>query len=309
MYTQEQKSLFRGVGALVLTPFHADLSVDYEGIKGNARYIIDNGIKTGNGFLIANGTMSECYALSMEERKRVIRTVVEAAAGEVPVIAGCNDTAAHNVVELARYAQEAGVQAIMVTQPFYIPHSDEQMFVYFQYIHDHVDIPIMIYNNPLVGGRDIPITLLRELAKLPKIFGLKQATERTMNFVHSETLTDKLLVFAASSSQQPFASLARMSGFVSFISSVNPGLQLDLWRAIEKGDLREALVLHAEEMKLYDWWWSGGIHQPAGGIVHMKKAMDLIGLTGGHVRPPLVPGVSEQDIAKLKDVLEQWGLL
>jgi 4-hydroxy-tetrahydrodipicolinate synthase len=309
MYTEEQKKLFRGVGALVLTPFNEDLSINHDGIAVNARYIIDNGITTGNGFLIANGTMSECYALTMEERKQVIKKVVETAAGDAPVMAGCNDTAAHNVIELAKYAKEVGAQAVLITQPFYIPHSDEQMYVYFKYIHDNVDIPIMLYNNPLVGGRDMSTNLLRKLAKLDKVFGLKQATEKTMNFVHSDVLTDELLVFSASSSQQPFGKLANMSGFVSFISSINPKLQLSLWQAIEKGNLQEALGLHAQELLLYDWWWSGGVAQPAGGIVHMKKGMDLLGLSGGYVRPPLVQEMTEQEVIKLTGIMKVWGLL
>lgn len=309
MYTNEHKQIFKGIGALVLTPFREDMSINFEGIAGNVRHMIAGGITSENGFLIANGTMSECYALTIEERKQVIRTVVEAAGDAVPVMAGLNDTAAHNVIELGNYAKEVGAKAVMITQPFYIPHSDEQMYTYFKYIHDRIDLPIMLYNNPAIGGRDMSINLLRRLAKLEKVFGLKQATETTMQFVHSDVLTNELLVFSASSSQQPFGALAKTSGFFSFISSINPKLQVALWKAIQQGDMEKALELHAKELLLYDWWWSGGITQPAGGIVHMKKGMDLLGLTGGFVRPPLVQHMPEEQVEGFKNVMRQWGLL
>jgi len=308
MYTQEQKEIFKGIGALVLTPFDKDLKVNLDAIPRNVRYMVDNGITAENGFLIANGTMSECNSMNMEERKQVIKKVVEAA-GDVPVLAGCNDTAAVNVIELARYSKEVGAKAALIVQPYYIPYNDEQIYSFYKYVNDNVDIPIMIYNNPLVGGRDISINLLRRLAKLDKIFALKQATLTTQLFVHSDVLADELLVFSASSSQQPFGTMAKMSGFVSFLSAVNPKMQVGLWKAIKKGDWQEALHWHAEELRLYDWWWSGGVTQPAGGIVHMKKAMDIIGLTGGYVRPPLLPDITNEEVEKLKDILKQWGLL
>lgn len=309
MYTSEQKEMFKGIGALVLTPFNKDLSINYSGITGNVRYMVANGITSENGFLIANGTMSECYALTMNERKEIIKQVVEAAGDDVPVMAGCNDTAAHNVIELANYAKEVGAKAALIVQPFYIPHSDEQIYTYFKYINDNIDLPIMLYNNPAVGGRDMSVNLLRRLAKLDKVFGLKQATETTLQFVHTDFVTDELLVFSASSSQQPFGSLAKTSGFVSFISSINPQLQVELWKAVKKGDTKEALILHEKEMLLYDWWWSGGITQPAGGIVHMKKGQDLLGLTGGFVRPPLVQEMSDEQVEGFKNVMKQWKLI
>lgn len=309
MFTDRDKLTFKGIGALVLTPFDQRLMVDFEGLAHNVRHMIDNGLDASCGFLVVNGSMGECYAMTLDERKQVIRAVVEVASGRIPVVAGCSDTSIENVVALSRYANEVGADAAMIVPPYYSGCSEEQIYSFYACVSRETEIPIIIYNNPAVaGGVDLSIPLLHRLAKLDRVIGLKQATTNARRFVQAELLTGELLVFSGSSALQPFGTLAGMAGFISSLASFHPRLEISLWQALSTGDYATARQLHREEMKLYDWWWSGGVRQPSGEIVHVKKAMDLIGLRGGHVRPPLLP-ISEEETEGLTRILREWRLL
>lgn len=309
MYNKKLKERFKGIGALVLTCFNEDLQLNLDGLKKNVRHMINNGINASNGFLIANGSTGECYAMNMEERKQVIKATIEAANNEVSVMVGCNDTNVFNVIELANYSKQVGAEAVMIVQPYYWPFNDEQNYSFYKFIDDKIDLPIMLYNNPTVAsGSDMSISLIKRLAKLEHVFALKETTTTIKRFFHTQVLTKELLVFAGSSSLQPFGSIAGMSGFISFLSSFNPRLQVKLWNAINKKDYEEAQKYHTEELVIYDWWWSGNIKQTTGQVVHAKKAMDLMGLEGGYSRPPLLP-IKEEQIEGLKNILREWKLL
>jgi dihydrodipicolinate synthase/N-acetylneuraminate lyase len=309
MYDKELKERFNGIGALVLTCFDEDLQLNLDGLKKNVRHMINNGINASNGFLIANGSTGECYAMNIQERKQVIKATIEAANNEVPVMAGCNDTNVFNVIELANYSKQVGANAVMIVQPYYLPFNEEQMYSFYKFIDDNIDLPIMLYNNPVIASQsDMSINLIKRLAKLEHVFALKETTPNIKRFFHTQVLTKELLVFAGSSSLQPFGAIAGMSGFISFISSFNPQLQVKLWDAIRKEDYKEAQKFHSQELSLYDWWWSGNIKQTFGQVVHAKKAMDLMGLEGGYSRPPLLP-IKEEQIEGLKNILREWKLL
>ncbi len=309
MFTKDQESKFKGVGALLMTPFNQDLSLNVPGIKKNVDYLVESGIDSSCGFLIANGSTGECYAMDMEERKQVIAASVEAAAGRVPVIAGCNDTNAFAVVELAKYSKKVGADAVMIVQPYYLPFNADQMYSFYKFVNDRTELPIMLYNNPQVsGGSDMSVGLVRKLAKLDKVFALKETSENIKRFFHAEAVASELLVFAGSSCYEPFAALAKMRGFISFVSCFNPGLSLRMWKAIESRDFDLAQKVHEEEFELYDWWWSGAINQTFGQVPYAKKAMDMLGLAGGPVRPPLLP-LSDEQVSAFAQKLKAWGLV
>jgi 4-hydroxy-tetrahydrodipicolinate synthase len=308
MYTREQKETFKGAGVLIITPFHDDLSLNCDGIRKNMAYIISQGLTKDNGFFVTDGSMGECSAMTIEERKQVIKTTVECAK-DIPVVAGVNDTSVMNVIELANYAKNVGAQAILLTPPYYHVYDTKQIISFYRYIHDHTSNPIFLYNNPMICGVDLSISALQQLAGMERIFAIKQATLMTTNFIHSKDLTDKLLLFAASSSQQPFGGLNGASGFISFLSSINFKMQLSLWEAIKAKDWETAMRYHEQELEMYGWWWNGGVEQHAGQIVHIKKALDLMGLCGGMVRPPLLPVMSENELNGLKKIMKEWGLI
>jgi 4-hydroxy-tetrahydrodipicolinate synthase len=309
MFTQAQKEKFKGIGVLLMTPFNKDLSLDIPGYKENAQYVIKSGVNASNGYLVANGSTGECYAMSMDERKQVIKAAVESADGKVPVLAGCNDTNAFSVIELINYSKEVGADAAMVIQPYYLPYNAKQTYLFYKFINDRVDFPIMLYNNPVVAsGSDMVVSDLHKLAQLKNIFAIKQTTPNLKHFLHTEALASELLIFAGSSCYEPFASMMKMSGFISFVSCFNPKLSIRMWDAIQKGDYAAATKVHEEEFVLYDWWWGEGITQTFGQVSYAKKALDLLGLHGGEVRPPFLPLTTEQE-ATFKDYLKQWGLL
>ena len=309
MFTSRDKETFKGIAALVITPFDEALRVDFDGLQRNVRHMVDNGLDGSCGFLVANGSMGECNAMTLEERKLVIRTVVEAAGDRIAVVAGCSETSVEGVVSLARYAAEVGAAAAMILPPYYSACNEEQVYAFYAAVSRQIDIPIIIYNNPgVANGVDLSIPLLRRLASLERVVGLKQATTNARRFIQSELLTDQLLVFSGSSALQPFGALVGMAGFFSSLANFHPKMEISLWQAISRGDWARASEVHRQAMRLYSWWWSGGVKQPGGEIAHVKKAMDLIGLRGGYVRPPLLP-ISEAETEGLVQILQEWRLL
>ena len=240
MYTQQQKETFHGAGVLIITPFHEDLSLNCDGIRKNMAHIIGQGLTKENGFFVTDGSMDECSAMTLEERKQVIKTTVENA-GDIPVVAGVNHTCVNNIIELANYAASVGVKAVLLAPPYYHVYDLKQIKYFYHYVHDHIALPIMLYNNPGICGVDLPIRTLLELADLERMMAIKQATLMTTNFNQSIELNEKLLVFAASSSQQPFGGLNGAVGFISFLSSINVKMQLALWDAINRMDWEAAM--------------------------------------------------------------------
>ena len=289
-------------GSLValITPMHADGSVDFPQLEA----LVDCHIENGTDGIVAVATTGESATLSVDEHTRVIQTVVRHAGGRIPVIAG---TGANNTVEavaLSRAALEAGADYTLSVVPYYNKPSQEGIFRHFQAVAQAVPIPMIIYNVP---GRTVVNmdndTILR-LAQLPNIVGVKEASGDIGRAL--SLFKDAPEGFAVYSGDDPTAlpfMLCGGHGVISVAANVAPALFAQMCRSVLEGDIARARELNDRLIPLYDVMFC----EPSPAAP--KWAAARLGLTGGaHLRLPLLP-LGKDGQAKVQAALQAAQLI
>ena len=166
------KSTFHGVFAALVTPMKANEQIDHAKLAAFTDHLIGQGVHG----LIPLGSTGEYYALSAEERERVIRTTLEATAGRVPVVAGTNAGATRDVIAFARQAEALGCAGVLLAAPYYSLPRPEELLVHFRAVSDAIGIPIMLYNYPGRTGVDMSPEFIERLAELKNLRYVKEST-------------------------------------------------------------------------------------------------------------------------------------
>ena len=163
--------MIKGSMPALVTPFkNGELDLD------TLKKLVEWHIEQGSTGLVPVGTTGESPTLSHEEHETVIETVVQAAAGRVPVIAGAGSNNTVEGIRLIRFAEKAGADAALVVTPYYNKPTQAGLIAHFTAMHDACNLPIVIYNIPPRSVIDMTPATMGELAKLPRIIGVKDAT-------------------------------------------------------------------------------------------------------------------------------------
>lgn len=303
------KEKMKGVAVVSCTPFMGkDLHLDLDAVRENTRYLIDNGITNGTGFIIPGGSSGECEALTMDERKQLFEAVIEEANGQVPIVPGCNHSHADLVIELSNFAGEKGADGVMFLPHYYWPIKDNQIFKFYKHINDNIDLPILVYNNVNVTQVDMDLELLARLAELDKIVALKECTPFLNKFDRVvQRLGDRINIIAGSESWAPYNMLMGAHGFISGISNFYPQLSIELLKSCQEGDWEKAKKNHLQQLAWYNLQWRVRSTSYGKEMSLWKEAMNLIGLKGGKVRLPLEP-LSKEEREEVKKVLKGWKI-
>jgi len=163
--------MFYGSIPALVTPFSGNC-VDEDSLRD----FIDWQILEGSNALVPCGTTGESATLSSDEHRNVIATTVQVAKGRVPVIAGCGSYSTAAAIELVRAAADAGADAALVVVPYYNKPSQSGLAAHFRAIAEASPLPIIVYNVPSRTVADISVETLAEVAKHPRIVGVKDAT-------------------------------------------------------------------------------------------------------------------------------------
>lgn len=309
MKSQEFKNLMRGPVVVVFTPFTEDATaVNEEQLRKNTRYIIDGGVKNGSGVLIPGGSTGDCYVMSIEERKKVMKIVVEEAKGEVPVVCGANHSSTNIVIELSKYAESIGAKGVMVTPPYYwTTPSDEAIYEHYKAINDNINIGIMIYNNVNIVNKDLSIELLEKLVKLDNILALKECTPNYIKYKRVvELFGDKVAVInGAGEWTEPSSYRLGTKAYISGFANFAPRLCVDIHQECIKENYKKANELIDKFKPLqnicYDYVSEVGAAQE--GAMY-KEISNILGFSLGALRLPILP-VPEMYKEKLKKALEK----
>ena len=293
---------FHGSITPLPTPFaDSGRRVDTGAIRG----LVDFQVENGSHGVSCTGTTGEPTSLSMDERKLVIRTVVEAAAGRVPVLAGTGSNYTQESIELSLYAMQAGADGILTVAPYHVKPSQQGLFEHFTAIARAVgDLPMMLYNIPGRAGVNIePRTQKRIRDACPNVFGIKEANSNYLQVswdlkiagrdwgVYSgiETLCYPMLAVGG-------------SGHVSATGNVAPRESAQLYELVKAGKWAEALDLHYRMFELNDVLF---IETNPGPVKFLLGEMDLMDPT---LRLPLVLP-SEENRKKIIAVAREYGIL
>ncbi len=290
---------FRGTGVALVTPFAEDGSVDHAALTGHVERMVDGGVE----FLVPCGTTGEIATLDEDERTAVVRTVVEAAEGRVPVMAGASSNDTRDAARQARRAREAGADALMSVAPYYNKPPQEGMFRHFQAVADAGELPLCLYNVPGRTASDLrPETALR-LAEHPLIFAVKEAsgTLEAVSTLLARRPEGFLVLSGEDELALPLLALGG-DGVVSVVANEAPGPFSDLVRAALAGDDAEARRLHLRLLPLMRANFAETNPIP------VKAGVALLGGPPARMRLPLV-GASPETLERLRDALTRAGLL
>jgi 4-hydroxy-tetrahydrodipicolinate synthase len=231
--------MFRGSIPALVTPFR-DESFDEAGFRA----LVDWQIAEGSTALVPCGTTGESATMSIEEHNHVVSVCVEQAAGRVPVIAGCGSNDAKVALQHMRHAEAAGAAAALVVLPYYNRPNQQGLLAHFNYLTEHSALPIIIYNVPSRTVTDIAVETLAELAKLPTIVGVKDATGK-LERVSAQRLacgSDFCQLSGNDDSALGFMAMGGV-GCISVTANVAPRLCAQFQQACLDGRWAEALAL------------------------------------------------------------------
>ncbi|MFC4556326.1 4-hydroxy-tetrahydrodipicolinate synthase [Georgenia faecalis] len=290
---------FGSVVTAMVTPFHADGSLDLGTAQALAVHLVDSGCDG----LVVNGTTGESPTTHQPEKDALLRAVLEAVGDRAMVIAGAgsNDTA--HAVRMAQAAQRSGAHGLLVVSPYYNRPSQEGVCAHIEAVTDAADLPVMLYDIPGRTGVAIGDAALDRLAQHPRIIAVKDATgDVPAGF---ERMARTGLEFYSGDDGLNFAWLAHgASGVVSVVAHVAADAYARMVAAVDAGDLVGARAVANRMRPVVAALMGGGQ-----GAVMSKEALHLQGLLPSPaVRLPLV-GAPDQHIAALRDVLHEEGLL
>jgi len=163
--------MLKGSIVALITPFKDD-NLDEE----NYAKIIEYHLKNGTNGIVPGGTTGESPTLSHDEHKRIIEIAVKECKGKIPVVAGTGSNSTDEAVELSKFAEKAGSDALLVVTPYYNKPTQEGLYQHYKKINDNVGIPIVIYNIPSRSVIDMSVDTMTKLYELKNIIGVKDAT-------------------------------------------------------------------------------------------------------------------------------------
>jgi 4-hydroxy-tetrahydrodipicolinate synthase len=228
------------VGAVVSLPTFCDqdhnLLLDRQ--RKHIRWLIDHGIREGTGVLLIAGGYGEGYFLEDSELFALIDVLVDEAGGEVPTMVGIFDLSARTAARRARYAGDAGIDFLELGLPHYSCPSEDDVFLYHQYITDHADIGIMTYNNFWVTpapGFEISRSLMERLADLDNMVGFKWSSASNAHYMGMLKLFADQFNFIDNGMTNALGARLGIRGFVDFYGNVAPRLSLKKWELFKEG--------------------------------------------------------------------------
>ena len=290
--------MLQGSMPALITPFKNG-AVDLEGLKA----LVEWHIAEGSHGLVPVGTTGESPTLSHEEHEAVVSAVVEAAAGRIPIMAGAGSNNTAESLRFMHHAKDVGASAALVVTPYYNKPTQEGLIAHFKTLHDACDLPIVIYNIPGRSVVDMSPETMGELAKLPRIIGVKDATGDLAR-VCQQRITcgpDFLQISGEDATAHGFNAQGGI-GCISVTANVAPALCAQLQEACLAGDYSAALTLQDRLMPLHQAIFT----EP--GLVGAKYGLSLLGRCEDSVRLPLTP-LSDLTKALIEQAMEHAALL
>jgi 4-hydroxy-tetrahydrodipicolinate synthase len=267
------------------------------------RALTDWQIVNGTHGLVPAGTTGESPTLSHEEHRQVITACIGEARGRVPVIAGAGSNNTHEAIELARFAEQAGADGLLVVTPYYNKPSQEGLYRHFKAVNDAVGIPVIIYNIPPRSVVDMSLDTMQRLFELKNIAGVKDATGNVARTALQRQALGPDFIQLSGEDMTALAVMAHGGhGCISVTSNVAPKLCAQMQEACLSGDFAAALKLQDQLTPLHAALFVEP--NPAG----PKYALTVLGKIGGEIRLPML-AASETAQAAIKAAMIHAGLL
>ena len=287
-----------GCGTALVTPFAQDGSIDEPALRAHVDWQITSGIS----LLIPCGTTGEASTLTAQEWLRVIEITVEAAAGRVPVYAGCtHNSTAQLVLNARKLAAISGLTGILSANPYYSKPGQEGQFQHFRALAEATPLPILLYNIPGRTGTNLLLETVLRLAELAGIAGIKESSGNLAQITELLTQAPRSFkVFAGDDALALPILAVGGCGLISVASNAIPGPMTQMIAAALSSDWLTARSLNA----LYFAFMQANFLEPSPAPI--KAVLSLLGRCSDAVRLPMLP-VSDATRSKLQTILDQLG--
>jgi 4-hydroxy-tetrahydrodipicolinate synthase len=293
-----ERAKFHGSMPALVTPFK-----DGEFDEQAYRALIDWQITAGSHGLVPVGTTGESPTLTHEEHRRAVDVCIDEARGRAPVIAGAGSNNTVEAVALARHAEKAGADAVLVVTPYYNKPTQEGLYLHFKAVNDAIGIPIIIYNIPPRSVVDMSVDTMKRLSELPNIVGVKDATGDVGRVSRQRHAMGADFIQLSGEDMTALAAMAPGGhGCISVSANVAPQLCAELMEAVFRDDWSGALKIQDRLAPLH----SAIFAEP--GVNGAKYALSLLGRVQNECRLPLVP-VSPPTEALIRRAMVHAGLL
>jgi 4-hydroxy-tetrahydrodipicolinate synthase len=286
----------QGTGVALITPFAADLEIDF---NATGR-VIDLVIKGGVDYIVVLGTTGETPTLSREEKIELINFTYEHVNGRVPVVVGIGGNNTEEVIrDLEKFPLDKSI-AVLSASPCYSKPSQEGLFAHYKALAEAAPKPILIYNVPARTGRNVNAsTIIRLANEVENIAGIKEAGGDMIQCM--QILRDRPEHFLIVSGDDALAMpqiACGMDGVISVAANSFPDRFTDMVRAALKQDFKTAKLINDQLLEGYDLLFAE--NNPAG----VKAALTEMGVIGNFLRLPLVP-LSDGLNTRLKSYLRK----
>ena len=287
-----KKPVFTGACTALVTPF-SNGKVDYSML----RKLLHRQMAAGIHAVVLCGTTGEAPTLTDEEKLTIFQQAKEFTGDDCTIIAGTGSNSTQHALTLSRAAEEVGADAHLVVSPYYNKATAEGLLAHYTAVAGAVHIPVIAYNVPGRTGVDIPVEVYAQLAEIPNIAGVKEASSdiTKINRIRSVCPGDFSVWSGNDSMIVPVMALGGQ-GVISVLSNLLPVETQAMAQAALDGDFDTAAALQIQLTPLIDLLFS----EP--NPIPVKAAMELLGLDCGSCRMPLTP-LSSGNLKKLKQVL------
>lgn len=290
--------VFKGCGTAISTPF-TESGVNFKEFGKLLEFQIENKVDA----IIVCGTTGESSTMTTEEKKKTIKYAIDKINKRTKVIIGTGSNNTKTAIEMSKYAEEAGADALLVVTPYYNKTTSQGLIAHYTAIANSVKIPIILYNVPSRTGVNIDPKTCLELSKIKNIVAVKEASGNISQIAKIAKLCgDNLYIYSGNDDQiVPILSLGG-KGVISVLSNVMPKFTHNMTYEYFKGNVEKAAKMQLEVLDLVD-----GLFCEVNPIP-VKHALNLMGYNYGKPRLPLIE-LSEANKEKLSNIMKKHNLI
>jgi 4-hydroxy-tetrahydrodipicolinate synthase len=276
---------FHGTGVAIITPFNEDLTVDHAALSNLVNFNIQN----GTDYIVISGTTGESVTITNDEKKAIIKTIIKANDGRVPLVLGIGGNNTAKVIEEIKSTDLSQIDALLSVSPYYSKPQQEGIYQHFKAISEVSPVDIILYNVPgRTSSNMSPETTLRLANDFKNIIAVKEAGNNVHQYL--KLLRDKpenFLIISGDDDLVLGVVLAGGAGVISVLGQALPKQFTNMINLGLEGKAKEAYAIHFELMDLTSLIFSE--NNPAG----IKAVLEALDLSNSTVRLPLVAASNE----------------
>lgn len=291
--------MFKGTGTALITPFNDDYSVDYDSLSKIINFQISKDVDA----IILLGTTGESPVISIEERRKIIESGIQASEGKTKIIIGTGTNDTKKVVELNKIAEEYKANGLLIVNPYYNKGTQESLVTHYKYISERTDLPILLYNVPSRTGMNLmPETVVKIHEECRNVVAVKEASGNISQIAHLFSIKPDSLGVVSGNDDQTLAIMALGGdGVISVFSNPYPGEMKKITDAMLKNDIVNAKKLNIKYLKMMNILFVETSPSP------VKYIMHRLGFCKNILRLPMAP-VSEKTEKLLNDEMKNYNV-